>query len=277
MSFGQRSVPLIPPRRSLDTARPRTRPDPRRANPGLLALAVKLVKSVKFLLILASFAAYAFLMSWQASLVLVLAICCHEYGHVWAMRRRGVPTRGFYLIPFLGGLAVSSQPFGNRSEEAFIASMGPVFGLATAPLCFVLAFLVTGAIPTAATITSFVVFVNLFNMLPIVPMDGGRILRACVASFNRQAGVAIVFGGLAAAVLMAAAFHLWILVWVAVLAAFEVHAERRYRGNIGPLPKSAAFGWIAAYSGIVAAAVLLMAVCDRISGGPSLLGLLHQF
>ena len=279
MSFGQPSVPPVSGslRRTLDNARPNPRPSPRHANAGLIALCIKLAKSTKFLLILASVAAYAFLMSWQASVVLVLSICCHEYGHVWAMRRRGIPTRGFYLIPFLGGICAPSRPFGNRSEEAFIASMGPVFGLAAAPLCFALALLVTGTSPGAARITEVVVFVNLFNLLPIVPMDGGRMLRACVASFSRRAGFLMVLAGLVSAVVIAATFQAWILAWIAVLAVFEIRAERRRGGGIAPLPKPVAFRWIGAYFGIMVAGVLLMVTCSAMSRGPSLLGILRQF
>ena len=275
MSLTQPSVPLVPG--SPRSARASTRRGVPRANAGLIAVGIKLAKSAKFLLILASVAAYSLLMSWQASLVLVFGLCCHEYGHVWAMRRRGIPTKGFYLIPFVGGICAPSRPFGNRSEEAFIASMGPAFGLASAPLCFALAYLVTGTAWAAAGITEFVVFLNLFNLLPIVPMDGGRMLRACVSSFSRPAGLALVFLGVAAAVLMAAEFHVWIMVWVAILAVFEIQAERRRGKGVTPLPKQAALGWIGVYLGIMIAGMFLMVVCDAIASGPSLLGVLRQF
>jgi Zn-dependent protease len=257
------------------------RPAPRRgaltANAGLIAVVIKLAKSAKFLLLLASFAAYAVLLSWQASLILVFSLCCHEYGHVWAMRRRGVPTRGFYLIPFVGGLAFPARPFGRRSEEAFIASMGPVFGLLAAPLCFLLARPLTFSAPAAARLTEFVVFLNLFNLLPIVPLDGGRMVRACVASFSRPAGLVLAGLGVGAAVLLAMRLHAVILIWVAALAVLEIRAERQRGGSIAPLPKLAALGWIGAYLGIIAAGVVLMSVYGAIAGGPGLLAVLQRF
>ena len=258
-------------------ARPAQRRGAGPANAGLIALAIKLAKSAKFILLLASVAAYSLLMSWQAALVLVLGLCCHEYGHVWAMRRRNIPTKGFYLIPFVGGICAPSRPFQSRSEEAFIASMGPVFGLAATPLCLAVAFAITGTIPAAARIVEFVVFLNLFNLLPIVPMDGGRMLRACVASFSRQAGAAMLFLGFAAAVVLAFAWHAWILVWVAMLAVFEIRAERRRGRGVAALPKWTAFGWIGTYLGIMAAGMVLMVACNAVATGPDLLGALQRF
>ena len=258
-------------------ARPAQRRGTGPANAGLIALAIKLAKSAKFILMLASVAAYSFLMSWQAALVLVLGLCCHEYGHVWAMRRRNIPTKGFYLIPFMGGICAPSRPFQSRSEQAFIASMGPIFGLAAAPLCFALAFAITGTIPTAARITEFVVFLNLFNLLPVVPMDGGRMVRACATSFSHRAGAALLFVGFAAAVVLALAGHAWILAWVAMLAVFESWAERRRRNAIARLPKWTALGWIGAYLGIMAAGVVLMLACNAVASGPDLLGVLQRF
>lgn len=258
-------------------ARPAQRRGTGPVNAGLIALTVKLAKSATFILLLARVAASSFLMSWQAALVLVLGLCCHEYGHVWAMRRRNIPTKGFYLIPFVGGIRAPSRPFRSRSEEAFIASMGPVFGLAAAPLGFALAVGITGTVPTAARITEFLVFLNLLNLLPVVPMDGGRMLRACVASFSRRAGAVLLFLGFAAAVVLALAWHAWILVWVAMLAVFESWVERRRGNSVARLPTWTALDWIGAYLGIVAAGVALMLACHAVAGGPDLLGVLQRF
>jgi Zn-dependent protease len=275
MSVNRTSVPLVPGSPGPVLAGPQRRLP--RANVGLLAVAVKLAKSTKLLLILASVAAYCLVMSWQASAFLVACLCCHEYGHVWAMRRRGIPTSGFYLIPLVGGFCAASRPSTKRSDEAFIAAMGPVAGLAAAVQGYAIIGLLTGNPPALARAAEIVVFVNLFNLVPIVPMDGGRMLRACVSSFSRPVGLVLVFAGVAAAVLIAVDFHAWILVWVAVLAVFEIRAERRRSMDIAPLGTWSAIGWIGIYLVIALGAVHLLGAYGAVAGGPGLSNALRRF
>jgi len=63
---------------------------------GILGKLVKGVKMTKVGLAAASMAGYAMLWSWKFGLLLMIAIGFHESGHVWAMRKMGIKTRGFY-------------------------------------------------------------------------------------------------------------------------------------------------------------------------------------
>ncbi|MEC8225811.1 MAG: site-2 protease family protein, partial [Pseudomonadota bacterium] len=86
--------------------------EPKRGIIGLLALGFKLFKSakvVKAALAGASVAGYAWLFSIEFALMLIACLVVHEYGHVRAMKYFGIKTKGIYLIPFVGGLAVSDD------------------------------------------------------------------------------------------------------------------------------------------------------------------------
>ena len=155
---------------------------------GLGWLAVKLgPKLGKIALAGASVAAYATLFTWQFAVVLVLAILIHEWGHVVSMKRCGLPVKGIYLIPFVGGVAVGRAYEDNRLTEAQnyeIAMMGPVFGLGSC-LALLVPYWTTGSEFWGASAAA-VALVNLFNLLPIFPLDGGRVLRALFASAGRR-------------------------------------------------------------------------------------------
>ncbi|MDE2007589.1 MAG: hypothetical protein KGI51_13560 [Rhodospirillales bacterium] len=232
----------------------------RRLNPRLVALLAPLARYATILSIPVSFAAFTLMMPWQVSLVVVFCLCCHEYGHVWAMRRRGIPSKGFYLIPFVGGVAIPSRPISSRSEEAFIASMGPIFGLAAAPLGFVLAYLVTRSVPNAAAATEWVVAINLFNLLPLFPLDGGRMVWASAASFGRMIGIALLALGAVGALVLAFRTQLRFLVVVAILGVSKIRREWRRDGGTAPLSKWRATGWLGAYLGLVIAGTILVGV-----------------
>jgi putative peptide zinc metalloprotease protein len=100
----------------------------------------------------------------------------HEYGHVWAMRRHGHPTPRIFLIPFFGGVAVGNRIARSDAEEAEIVLMGPAFGIVPG-LVALSAYGATGH-DWLAALGFFLVLLNLFNLVPFPPLDGGQITRA---------------------------------------------------------------------------------------------------
>ncbi len=149
---------------------------------GLIGLAFKLFKSakaVKVLLAGSALAGWSIMFSWQFALVLIAVICFHEYGHLWAMKRTGMKTKGMYLIPFVGGVAVGDKA-SSHWQQVFIAMMGPCFGLLMS-VVFYLAYLITENhfIGLVASISA---LINIFNLLPVLPLDGGQVVKAMVFS-----------------------------------------------------------------------------------------------
>lgn len=78
----------------------------------LLPLVAKLAKGAKItkiVLVGASFTSYAYMFTWKFALMIIVMLFVHESGHIWAMKRYGVKTKGIYLIPFVGGAAVAES------------------------------------------------------------------------------------------------------------------------------------------------------------------------
>lgn len=215
--------------------------------PKLIGIGGKLVKSVaavKAGLAGASVVAYSWMFSWQFAVVLIVSLVIHEYGHVWAMRAVGVPTRGFYLIPFVGGAAVPERAFASRLEEHFVAIAGPVFGLAQAVLLYGL-FIATGY-PLFGAIAAWVAVLNLFNMIPISPLDGGRIVKSATMSVGSGLGMAVLLTGILAAVVGMIWLKSWILGLIVVFSVFELLFERRtHRFTPDPMRKRMTPGQVA--------------------------------
>lgn len=146
---------------------------------------IKGFKSFKVLGAVGSAAAYTGIFNLKFALILLALIGFHEYGHVKAMKWSKMKTRGFYFIPLFGGAAVPDEEFKSRKQETYVALMGPVFGLAMTLLVFLLWYF-TGSVFFAA-IAVFYAFINLINLLPINPLDGGRVLKSLVFSARRRA------------------------------------------------------------------------------------------
>lgn len=136
-------------------------------------------KAIKVALAGMAVSGWTILYSLPFALSLVAVLVIHEWGHLRAMRRFGIPTKGMYLIPFVGGIAVGDSPK-THWQDVYISLMGPVYGLGMTVVCY-LAYLMTSN-HMVGLLASMSALVNIFNLLPILPLDGGRVVKALVFS-----------------------------------------------------------------------------------------------
>jgi Zn-dependent protease len=168
------------------------------------------VKAGKLLLALASFAAYTFLFTWQFAVIILGMLVIHEYGHLRCMKHYGMRTRGIYLIPLLGAAAVAGDNFPSRRAEATIALAGPLTGAVLAAGTGLLYFATrNGAFAAAA---AWMALINLFNLLPVVPLDGGRVMKSITCSIGSRTGLVAVIAGMLLGAVLAITADLWIFV-----------------------------------------------------------------
>jgi Zn-dependent protease len=106
----------------------------------------------------------------------VLLIFVHEMGHAIVMRQQGIPAGAPVFIPFVGAvIAMRGRPR-NAYVEALVGIGGPLLGTLGATVCLAVAMATGGTFWYALASTGF--FINLFNLIPIHPLDGGRIIGA---------------------------------------------------------------------------------------------------
>jgi Zn-dependent protease len=123
-----------------------------------------------------SIAAYAIAAPLPFAIGFVMLMFIHELGHGIAAKRKGLPVSAPIFIPFLGALIMTKRYPRDAVTEAYVAFGGPLIGTIGA-----LAFLAVGmafdsGLWTSLAYTGF--FLNLINLLPIHPLDGGRIVTA---------------------------------------------------------------------------------------------------
>ena len=241
---------------------------------GLASLALKLMKSAKVfkaLLAVGSLAAYSWLFSIEFALVLIACLVFHEYGHLRAMRYFGFPTKGMYLIPFVGGLAVMDSRVNTRWQSVVIAIMGPMFGLFLSLLAL-LAYMLTGNIIFAA-IASFNCLLNLFNLLPILPLDGGRVLQAITFSMHGVVGLVVCIAGAILGVVISYSLGLALLGFLLLVGSAEILFEWRSRHHSLLLPLDR-YGQIFSTVWYVLTVAAFVAIIMYLAGsGDQLLGL----
>jgi Zn-dependent protease len=176
---------------------------------------------------LVSVAAYSLIWGWKFAVGFVLLLFVHEFGHVLELRRQGVPASAPLFIPFLGAVVGMKQMPKDAWREAQVALAGPILGSLGAATVWAAGEALDSELLVALAFTGF--FLNLFNLLPIVPLDGGRAMAA----------VHPALWALGLAGLVALAF--WhpnpILIIILVLGGFELWRRWQTRGT----PEAAAY------------------------------------
>src|SRR4051794_13910649 len=160
---------------------------------------------------LVSVAAYSLIWGWRFALGFVVLLFVHEMGHVIALRREGIKASAPFFIPFMGAVVWSKSLGQNALAEARVGLAGPVLGSLGAAACIPVASATGSDYWTALAFTGF--FLNLFNLLPVVPLDGGRAMAALTPWMW--------FAGLFGVLVLAFAFPNPIILLIALMAAFE--------------------------------------------------------
>lgn len=121
---------------------------------------------------------YSLFFGWTFALGIVASLFIHEMGHALVMKIKGIPVGGLIFIPLMGAAVTMRQMPANAKDEAEVGIAGPIAGAIAASVCLVLAHLTPGVRTIWAPLAYFGFFINLFNLVPIVPFDGGRVLAA---------------------------------------------------------------------------------------------------
>src|SRR5215218_1071610 len=161
----------------------------RRLGAGLVALVAVAAKAKSLLLLLpklkllttfgsmlVSIAAYAVLFGFPFAVGFVLLLLLHEMGHVIQLRREGIKASAPMFIPFLGAVIAAKSMGKDAAAEARVGLAGPVLGTLASLVPLALWLLTGSDFWRALAFVGF--FLNLFNLLPVLPLDGGRAMAA---------------------------------------------------------------------------------------------------
>jgi Zn-dependent protease len=204
---------------------------------GGVLLKLKVVTTGASMLV--SVAAYAWLWGLPFAVGFVVLIFVHELGHVLELRRQGVPASAPLFIPFLGAVIGMKELPDDAWKEARVALAGPILGSIGAAAFWVVGAAMDSDLVVGLAFVGF--FLNLFNLIPIVPLDGGRAAGALHPAFW--------FVGLLLMVGLVVVAPNPILILIVVLGGLDLWRRWRERGEAGDYYRLA--GWQRATVGVV--------------------------
>ena len=158
---------------------------------GVLLLLPKLKLLTTSGSMLVSVAAYSLIWGWKFAVGFVVLLFVHEMGHVIQLRREGIEASAPMFIPFLGAVVSAKSLGGNAVAEARVGLAGPVLGTIGAAACLIPFALTGNEFWQALAFVGF--FLNLFNLAPVVPLDGGRAMAA-MSPWAWFVGFALILG-----------------------------------------------------------------------------------
>jgi Zn-dependent protease len=172
---------------------------------------------------LVSVAAYSFFFGWTFAVGFVVLIFVHEMGHVIQLRREGLKASAPMFIPFMGAVISAKSLGDNALAEARVGLAGPILGSVGSVACVFIWHATGNDLWRALAFTGF--FLNLFNLLPVVPLDGGRAMAAMAPWMW--------FLGFAAMIPLAVIFPNPIILIILLLAGYETYKRWTLRRSGG--------------------------------------------
>lgn len=143
--------------------------------------------AVSVALFILSWIAFAWLITPFFATVILVLLGIHESGHLIAMARNGMSVRGLYFIPLLGAV-ITTDKIRDRWVGVKVSLAGPLIGAVSAVLA--LGIHALWPAPEAAAAAFMAAGLNLFNMLPMFPIDGGQALAYATDRGGPLAGAA---------------------------------------------------------------------------------------
>ena len=176
-------------------------------------LALGLTKAGTAFSMILSLGVYWAAWGWRFALGVILTMYVHEMGHVASLRRYGIAATAPMFVPGLGAFVRLKQTLQSPREDARVGLAGPIWGLGATLATY--ALYVALGWPVLAAIAKFSAWLNLFNLLPVWQLDGGRAFAALTR--NQRWGVAAACGaaywltkeGLLVLLLLASAARAW--------------------------------------------------------------------
>ena len=193
---------------------------------------------------LVSIAAYQLIFGWTFAVGFVLLLLLHELGHVFQLRREGIKASAPVFIPFLGAAIWSKSLGDDAAAEARVGLAGPILGSVATLVPLGIWLATDDDFWRALAYIGF--FLNLFNLLPVLPLDGGRAMAALSPW--------VWFAGFAGLIALTVFFPNPILLLVLLFGGLE--SWRRWKAR--KTPESRAFHKIPTRTRVAVAAVYLL-------------------
>lgn len=187
------------------------------------------VRSLTSLALYLAIGYYFFSENWSILLILTGIVIFHELGHFLAMKLYDYKDLGIFFIPLLGAYASGTKREVSQRQSAIILLAGPLPGIILGYTLFILNNEIwqDHMLKTTAIL---LVFLNLLNLLPIYPLDGGQLLNRLFLEEYRIIGKIFIFLSIAAMIYFAWKFNFYVLLIFPLMLLLRMRTDNEFDG-----------------------------------------------
>lgn|GEM_PF-2833092 len=207
------------------------------------------VQSVKPMYAGASLGLYAAFFRWEFAVLLCVVLIVHELGHVWAMKQEGMKIKGVYMIPFFGAATVTDDSWPSWHAQAKVNLAGPLWGTYCTLGALMLYWLFPSPFWIALALWS--ALINFLNLLPVNPLDGGRILNSIAYSLHSSFGFLLTLTLLVVGLLISLSLELLLLYILCLFGIGEFFREYALRQRANKIALIDNYGQLTAREGLL--------------------------
>jgi Zn-dependent protease len=173
--------------------------------------------------------AFYLIFKWDFTYILVLAgvILLHETGHYLAMRIFKYKDLGIFFIPLLGAFASGSKPNISQKQNVIILLAGPLPGVIIGLILYY--YGLRGENEFLIRTSNIFIILNLFNLLPIMPLDGGRIVKSLFFESNEIINIIFILISIAALTLYSLNSHSYFLLIIPILLILQLSTQSQIK------------------------------------------------
>lgn len=174
-------------------------------------------------------AAFYFIFKWDLQYILILTgvILIHELGHFFAMRIYKYKDLSIFFIPLIGALASGQKEEISQKQKIIISLAGPLPGVLIGS-CLISAGLITEN-DFLWRIGEIFVFLNLFNLLPVLPLDGGQIIKSLFFQSNEKINIVFIWISIIVVSLIALKLESYILLVIPFFLFMQIKNQTEMR------------------------------------------------
>lgn len=174
-------------------------------------------------------AAFYFIFKWDLKYIFVLTgvILIHEIGHFLAMRIFKYNDLSIFFVPLIGALVTGRKEKISQKQKTIIAFAGPLPGV------LIGSFLITTALVTKNDFLwrtgAIFIYLNLFNLLPIMPLDGGQIIKSLFFQNNEKINIAFIWLSIIILALIALKLGSYILLVIPLFLFMQIKNQTQIK------------------------------------------------
>jgi len=173
-------------------------------------------------------AVFYFIFKWDLDYIFILTgvLLVHELGHLLAMKAFNYKDLNMFFIPLLGAAAFGTKKDITQKQKVLIAMAGPLPGIIIGSIIYASGFASDNDV--YMRIGNIFIYLNLFNLLPIMPLDGGRILKDLF--FHKKEKISIIFlwVSIACIIIIAIKIEAFLLLLIPVFLFTQINIQSEY-------------------------------------------------